>query len=143
MIGEGSVVWDGALVRGSLGRDCIVGRHAYVDEGVIVGDRVKIEDGALLYRGAFVGDEVFIGPNVVLTNDRWPRATSGGHLATAADWECQPVTLEDGCSIGAGSVILPGVTVGARAMVGAGSVVTRDVPPDSLVRGNPAAIVVR
>ncbi len=108
-------------------------------KGVVIGDRVKIQNGALVYHGVTVGDGVFIGPGAILTNDRNPRAvTSAGELARADDWTVTPIHLADGASIGAGAVIVAGCDVGTFAMVGAGSVVTHPVPAHALVAGNPA-----
>jgi tetrahydrodipicolinate N-succinyltransferase len=117
----------------------VIGRDAFVDEGVAVGDRVKIQNGALVYHGVTVEDGVFIGPGAILTNDRYPRAiTASGELARADDWTVSPIRLRAGCSIGAGAVVVAGITVGRFATVGAGAVVTRDVPDHALVAGNPA-----
>lgn len=141
LIGEGSRIWDQARVREGavIGVDCIVGRGAYIDAGVRIGDRVKIQNNALVYHGVTVGSGVFIGPAAVLTNDRFPRATTlDGRLAGAEDWTVSTIVLEDGCSIGAQAVVVAGTTIGAFATVGAGSVVTRDVPSQCLVVGNPA-----
>jgi acetyltransferase-like isoleucine patch superfamily enzyme len=111
----------------------------YVDAGVVVGDRVKVQNNASLYRGATIEDGAFIGPHVCLTNDRQPRSINpDGSLQTDADWVASPILVRAGASIGAGSVVLPGVTVGRWAMVGAGAVVTRDVADYELVAGNPA-----
>ncbi len=140
-VGPGSSIWHRAQVRtgARIGSECIIGRDAFIDEGVTIGDRVKIQNLALVYQGVTVGNGVFIGPNAILTNDRYPRAvTSTGDLARAADWEVSPISLEDGCSIGAGAVVVAGVTVGRFATVGAGAVVTRDVPSHALVVGSPA-----
>lgn len=140
-IGDDSVVWHLAQVRelAVLGADCIVGRGAYVDRGVEIGGRTKIQNHALVYAPATIGDGVFIGPAAVLTNDIHPRAVApDGSLKEADDWHAAGVTIGDGASIGARAVILPGVTVGTWALVGAGAVVTRDVPPHALVVGNPA-----
>ena len=140
-VGPRTSIWHRAQVRSGarLGSDCVVGRDVFIDEGVILGDRVKIQNGALVYHGVSVGDGVFIGPGAILTNDRYPRPiTAAGDLARADDWEVSPIVLSDGCSIGAGAVVVAGVTVGSWATVGAGAVVTRDVPNHALVVGSPA-----
>jgi acetyltransferase-like isoleucine patch superfamily enzyme len=140
-VGPGSSIWHRAQVRAgaSIGAECIVGRDAFIDEGVMIGDRVKIQNAALVYHGVTVEDGVFIGPNAILTNDRFPRAiTSTGDLARADDWTVTPIALRHGCSIGAGAVVVAGVDVGRFATVGAGAVVTRTVPDYALVVGNPA-----
>ena len=140
-VGPGTSIWHRAQVRtgAQLGSDCIIGRDAFIDEGVVIGDRVKIQNGALIYHGVTVGSGVFIGPGAILTNDRYPRAiTSAGDLARADDWQVSPILLRDGSSIGAGAVIVAGVSVGEFAMVGAGAIVTRDVPGHALVVGSPA-----
>jgi acetyltransferase-like isoleucine patch superfamily enzyme len=122
-----------------IGSRTDIGGDVLVDEGVTIGDGVQVERGALLYRGVTIADAVFIGPGAILTNDRYPRAvTSTGDLARAADWVVSPIALEDGCSIGAGAVVVAGVSVGRYATVGAGAVVTRDVPSHALVVGSPA-----
>jgi acetyltransferase-like isoleucine patch superfamily enzyme len=140
-IGAGTTVWQLAHVRGGaiVGSGCILGRGVYVDAGVVLGDRVKVQNHALIYTPARVADGVFIGPAVVLTNDIYPRAVNpDGTVKTADDWEAVGVTLREGCSIGARTVLLPAVTVGVWAMVAAGSVVTRDVRDFALVAGVPA-----
>lgn len=140
-IGPGTSIWHLAHLRSGavVGADCNLGRGVYVDGDVVIGDRVKVQNFALLYEPARIGDGVFIGPAVVLTNDLHPRAvTPDGALKTADDWSAVGVTLQEGCSLGARSVVLPGVTVGPWAMVAAGAVVTRDVPPYALVAGVPA-----
>ena len=140
-IGARTSVWhrshlgDGARI----GTDGVVGRDVFIDAGVVIGDRVKIQNAALIYHGVSVGSSVFIGPGAILTNDRHPRAvTATGDLARAGDWQVSPIVLEDGCSIGAGAVVVAGVTVGSWATVGAGAVVTRDVASHALVVGSPA-----
>lgn len=140
-VGPGTSIWHRAQVRtgARLGGDCVIGRDVFIDEGVVVGDKVKIQNAALVYHGVTVGNGVFIGPGAILTNDRYPRAvTSTGALARPDDWQVSPISLCDGCSIGAGAVVVAGVTVGAWATVGAGAVVTRDVPSHALVAGSPA-----
>ena len=141
VVGPRTSIWHRAAVRtgARIGADCIIGRDAFIDEGVIVGDRVKIQNAALVYHGVTVEDAVFIGPNAILTNDRYPRAvTADGALARAADWTVSPIVLRHGCSIGAGAVIVAGVDIGRFATVGAGAVVTRTVADHALVAGNPA-----
>jgi acetyltransferase-like isoleucine patch superfamily enzyme len=143
-IGPGTAVWDRAqlLAGARLGSDCIVGRDVYIDAGVAIGSRVKIQNRALIYHGVTIGDGVFIGPGAILTNDRAPRATTPtGELARATDWTVTPTHLADGCSIGAGAIVVAGCDVGAYAMVGAGAVVTRPVPDNALVVGNPARVI--
>jgi UDP-2-acetamido-3-amino-2,3-dideoxy-glucuronate N-acetyltransferase len=140
-IGPRASVWNGAVLRNgaSIGAECIIGRDAFIDEGVHLGDRVKVQNGALIYHGVTVGNGVFIGPGAILTNDRFPRAiTARGELARGEDWTVSPIELLDGCSIGAGAVVVAGTTIGRFATVGAGAVVTRDVPDFALVAGNPA-----
>lgn len=143
-IGEGTRIWDLARVRerAVIGRDCIIGRGAYVDAGVHVGDRVKIQNNALVYHGVSVGSDVFIGPAAILTNDRFPRSvTVDGALAGAEDWLVSEIDLADGCSIGAGAIVVAGCDVGRYALVGAGSVVTRSVPDHAVVVGCPARVI--
>jgi len=141
LIGPGTTIWNRAQIRrgARIGADCIVGRDAFVDVGVVVGDRVKIQNAALIYQGVTVEDGVFIGPNAILTNDRFPRATTAaGDVARAHDWQISPIRLRTGASIGAGAVVVAGHDIGRYATVGAGAVVTRDVPDHALVAGNPA-----
>ena len=140
-VGPRSSIWHRAQVRigARIGAECVIGRDAFIDEHVTLGDRVKVQNLALVYHGVTVEDGVFIGPNAILTNDRFPRAiTAAGELARADDWTVSPITLRTGCSIGAGAVVVAGTDVGRFATVGAGSVVTRSVPDHALVAGNPA-----
>jgi UDP-2-acetamido-3-amino-2,3-dideoxy-glucuronate N-acetyltransferase len=140
-VGPKTSIWNRAVLRNGavVGAECVVGRDAFIDEGVRLGDRVKVQNGALVYHGVTVGNGVFIGPGAILTNDRYPRAvTATGDLARADDWVVSPINLADGCSIGAGAVVVAGASVGRFATVGAGSIVTRDVPDYALVAGNPA-----
>lgn len=143
-IGPRTAIWDRAqLLDGvRIGADGIVGRDVYIDAGVAIGDKVKIQNAALIYHGVTIGDRVFIGPGAILTNDRVPRATTPtGELARADDWTVTPTHLGDGASIGAGAIVVAGCDIGADALVGAGAVVTRPVPDNALVVGNPARII--
>jgi acetyltransferase-like isoleucine patch superfamily enzyme len=140
-IGPGTSIWNQAQVRegAHIGAGCVIGKNVYVDAGVVVGDNVKVQNNSSLYRGVTVEDGVFIGPHVCFTNDKRPRAVNrDGSLKTDADWEVTPILVRRGAALGAASVILPGVTVGAWAMVGSAAVVTRDVADYELVVGNPA-----
>jgi len=135
-VGPGTRVWAFAhvLPGAVIGRDCNVCDHVFVENDVVVGDRVTMKCGIQLWDGLRVEDDVFLGPNVTFTNDRYPRSKQ--HL------ERYPETVvKRGASIGANATILPGVIIGAGAMVGAGAVVTRNVPPNAVVVGNPARIV--
>jgi acetyltransferase-like isoleucine patch superfamily enzyme len=140
-IGPGTSIWNQAQVRerARIGSGCIVGKNVYVDVDVIIGDDVKVQNNVSLFHGVTVEDGVFIGPHVCFTNDRLPRAINpDGSLKSDADWEVSPTLVRRGAALGANSTILPGVTIGRWAMVGAGSVVTRDVGDHELVVGNPA-----
>lgn len=140
-LADSSRIWDLAQVRegARIGENAIVGRGAYVGTGVIVGANCKIQNAALVYEPAVLEDGVFIGPAVVLTNDRFPRAVNpDGSQKSAHDWDPVGVTVREGASIGAGSVCVAPVTIGRWAMVAAGSVVIDDVPNFALVAGVPA-----
>src|SRR5690606_7684339 len=113
-----------------------------IQRGVAIGARCKISSHSFLCTGVTIEDEVFIGHHVCFTNDLFPRATTGdGVLKGDGDWELVPTLVQRRASIGSGAVILPGVTIGSEAIVGAGSVVTRDVPARTIVVGNPARIL--
>ncbi len=140
-LGARTRVWHLAQVRAGarIGADCNIGRGAYIGPGVVLGDACKVQNHALVYEPAVVGDGVFIGPAVVFTNDEFPRAANpDGSLKGADDWHAVGVTVERGASIGARSVCIAPLTIGAWALVAAGAVVTRDVPAHALVAGVPA-----
>jgi UDP-2-acetamido-3-amino-2,3-dideoxy-glucuronate N-acetyltransferase len=140
-VGPGTAIGDRTRVgRGAaIGAGVEIGRDALIDDGVRVGDATRIHDGVLVYRGATLEDAVFVGPGAIITNDRFPRAiTSTRDVDDLTDAGPAAVLLRSGCSIGAGAVIVAGIEVGRFATVGAGGIVTRDVPGHALVAGNPA-----
>ena len=143
-IGPGTRIWHQAQVRerARIGANCIVSKGVYIDFDVQVGNNVKIQNGAFLYHGCSIEDGVFIGPGVIFTNDKQPRAINpDGTLKGADDWEVGRTLVRRGASVGCGSIVLPDVTIGCFAMVGAGAVVSRDVPDYGLVQGVPARLV--
>ncbi|HUV84153.1 MAG TPA: acyltransferase [Methanosarcinales archaeon] len=142
-IGEGTKIWDWAKIRENsvIGKNCIVAKGVYIEDFVHIGDNVKIGNNASIFKGVTIKDGVFIGPHVCFTNDKTPRAINpDGSLQGARDWKVVDTLVENGASIGANSTIVCGVTIGKFAMIGAGSVVTKDVPAYSLVYGNPAKV---
>jgi acetyltransferase-like isoleucine patch superfamily enzyme len=125
-----------------IGDDVKIGTFVEIQKGVKIGNRCKISSHTFICEGVTLEEEVFVGHHVVFTNDLYPRAANGnGELQTEADWECIPTLVKRGASIGSGAVLLCGITIGENAMIGAGSVVTKDVPPDSIVAGNPARVI--
>lgn len=135
-IGDGSKIWNLAQVRenATLGTNCIVSKNVYIDFDVCIGNNVKIQNNVNIYHGVVVEDDVFLGPSMTFTNDFYPRAFS-------KDWKVTPTLVKKGASIGANSTIVCGIVIGEYAMVGSGSVVTKDVPPHTLVVGNPARAI--
>jgi len=135
-IGEGTRVWQYVVILPGavIGRDGNICSHCFIENKVVVGDRVTVKCGVQLWDGVTLEDDVFVGPNVTFTNDLQPRSRD----ATAT---LLPTLVKKGASIGANATILPGLTIGEGAMVGAGSVVTKDVQPRTLVVGNPARVV--
>jgi acetyltransferase-like isoleucine patch superfamily enzyme len=125
-----------------IGDDVKIGTFVEIQKGAKIGNRCKISSHTFICEGVTLEDEVFIGHNVTFINDLMPRATNGnGALQTEADWQCIPTRVKHGASIGSGTTLLGGITVGERAVVGAGSMVTRDVPANAVVAGNPARLL--
>jgi acetyltransferase-like isoleucine patch superfamily enzyme/dTDP-4-dehydrorhamnose 3,5-epimerase-like enzyme len=135
-IGDRTRVWAFAhvLPGARIGRDCNICDHVFIENDVLIGDRVTVKSGVQLWDGVRVADDVFVGPNATFSNDKYPKSK---HYQA----EVLQTHIGKGASIGAGAVILPGLRIGARAMIGAGAVVTHDVPPRAVVSGNPARIV--
>ena len=140
-VGAGTRIWRQVQVRehAHIGETCTIGKGVYIDAHVRIGSNVKIQNHVSVFEGVTLEDGVFVGPHVCFTNDLLPRAiTPDGKLKSADDWEITPTLVKYGASIGAGSVIICGITIGEFALIGAGSVVTRDIPPHALAFGNPA-----
>lgn len=140
-IGTGTKVWHLCHIRrgARLGEGCVIGRGVFVDAGVSIGHRVKIQNYVSVFHGVTIEDGVFVGPHVCFTNDLLPRAVNPDLSPKGADdWTVSETVVKEGASIGANSTIRCGISIGRWAMVGAGSVVTKDVPDHALVVGNPA-----
>lgn len=147
VIGDGTQIWHESQVRegARIGKHCRLGKGVYIDKNVAVGDHCKIQNRVSVYQGVTIGNRVFIGPHACFTNDLLPRATRPDWKLhegedRLAEWEVVETVVEDGASIGANATILCGITIGTASMIGAGSVVTKDVPPHALVAGNPARV---
>ena len=125
-----------------IGDDVKIGTFVEIQKGAKIGNRCKVSSHTFVCEGVVLEDDVFIGHNVTFINDRYPRATNGeGLLQSDADWDCIGTLVKSGASIGSGATLLCGITVGENALIGAGSVVTKNVPPNTVVAGNPARVV--
>ncbi|MFB6404052.1 acyltransferase [Pseudomonas putida] len=136
LIGAGTRVWQFVVIMkgAQIGRNCNICAHTLIEGDVVLGDNVTVKSGVYLWDGTRIADDVFIGPNATFTNDAMPRSK-------VYPEQFNGITLERGASIGANATLLPGIVVGEYAMVGAGAVVTKDVPPYAVVVGNPAKII--
>ena len=134
-IGDGTTIWPFShiLPGAIIGRDCNICENVFVEGEAVIGNRVTIKNGVQVWNGVTIADDAFVGPNVTFMNDKYPKSKNN-------EFELLRTVIESGASIGGNATILPGVRVGQNAIVGAGSVVTKDVPPNALVVGNPAAI---
>jgi acetyltransferase-like isoleucine patch superfamily enzyme len=142
-LGEGVVIHDPDLVNlygCRIGDQTRIGTFVEIQKGAIVGKRCKISSHSFICEGVTIEDDVFVGHGVMFINDRYPRATADGHLQTEADWKVVPTQVAQGSSLGSNATILCGVRIGKHAMVGAGAVVTRDVPDYAVVAGVPARV---
>lgn len=142
-IGDGTSIWNHVQVREgtTLGTNCVISKGVYIDFGVSIGNNVKVQNYVSVYHGVTIKDGVFVGPHVCFTNDLFPRAVNpDGSLKSADDWVLSETLLEEGAAIGANSTIVCGITIGKWAMIGSGSVVTRDIPAHGLAWGNPARL---
>ncbi len=143
-IGEGTSIWHQGQIRpgATIGENCIFGKGVYVDNDVQIGNNVKIQNYVSVFHGVTIEDGVFIGPHVCFTNDMRPRAVNpDGSVKSATDWKVSTTLIKKGAAIGANSTIRCGITINDWAMIGSGSVVTKDIPAYGLAMGNPARLV--
>ena len=125
----------------TVGDNTKIGTFVEIQKNATVGNSCKVSSHTFICEGVVIEDHVFIGHGVMFTNDLFPRATTGGKLQTEADWTCKPTLVKRGASIGSGATLLCGITIGESAVIGAGSVVTKDVPPHAVAAGNPAKVL--
>jgi len=135
-IGDGTKIWNQAQVRENceIGSECNIGKDVYIDFDVKIGNRVKIQNGVSVYHGVVIEDDVFMGPHCITTNDLFPRSW-------VSEFAVRKTLIKRGASVSAGAILVCGITVGEYAMIGAGAIVTKDVPSHALVVGNPARVI--
>lgn len=144
IIGKNTKIWHQTQIREDvkIGDNCTIGKGVYVDFGVVIGSNVKIQNGSNIYNKTVLEDGVFLGPGVLLLNDKYPRSINKDKkLKRATDWSAGKILVKEGASIGAGTIIMPNITIGRYAMIGAGSIVTKDVTDYGLVIGCPARLI--
>lgn len=145
-IGKGSEIWNNTQIRegAEIGENCVLGKNVYIDQNVKIGSNVKIQNNSSVYQGVTLEDGVFVGPHVCFTNDKNPRAINpDGSIKKSDDWDLVKTLVKTGASVGGNATILPGILIGKWALVGAGSVVTKNVPDFGLMVGNPARLIGR
>lgn len=142
-IGKGTILRKFINLYGCIiGEHCMIGAFVEIQKGAYIGNRVRVQSHSFICEGVTIMDNVFIGHHVVFINDNYPRATNTmGHPITPADWKLRPVLVKEGASIGSNATVLGGVTIGEKAFVGAGSVVTKNIPARTIVAGNPARVI--
>lgn len=142
-IGKDTLIWDFVnLYSCTIGNNCMIATFVEIQQGVKIGDNVKIQSYSFICEGVTIEDNVFIGQHVVFTNDKYPRALNEkGEKITRKDWKLLKTVVKKGASIGSNVTILPGITIGENVLIGAGSVVTKDIPSCSVVAGNPAKVI--
>jgi acetyltransferase-like isoleucine patch superfamily enzyme len=142
-LGENVKIFDFVNLYGcEIGDNTKVGTFVEIQKGAKIGNNCKVSSHSFICEGVTIEDDVFVGHNVTFINDVYPRATiAGGKMQTEDDWECVPTLIKKGASIGSSTTLLCGITVGENVIIGAGSVVTKDVPPNTIVAGNPARVL--